>query len=174
MYAKITPVFFKTLTFSYTFDMNIPVRVRTLFTHEVSAMNPVKKHKTNSPASKNKAAVPRLRLAFLLTGTALYSDAALLFSDSLTASGMVAYLFTLTAFMIELYICCRCANAADADSVPVSLRLHQPVTEAGWRYCLFQACMGIIFTFLMPALPVWIPLLACGAWFFYAMITLRV
>lgn len=122
---------------------------------------------------KDRPSVPKPRLAFLLVGIAIYSDAALLFSDSLTASGTIAYLFTLTAFIIELYICYRCANAVNVDNVPKSHWLRKPVTELGWVYCLFQACMGIFFTFLIPALPFWIPLLLCGAWFLFAVAALR-
>lgn len=118
----------------------------------------------------SRSLVPRYMWITLVVGIAVYSDATLLFSDSLTAGGTVAYVFTLAAFVLDLYICFRCSAL---NTPPLSRLLGRSLVTLGWIYCLVQAAMGIVFTFVLPGAPVLLVTALCGIWFLLALVVLH-
>lgn len=125
---------------------------------------------TEKQGTKSRPLVPRYMWIVLVVGVAAYSDAALVFSNSLTAAGTVAYIFTLVAFLLDLYICFRCSAL---NKPPVSRLLGRSLVTLAWIYCLVQAAMGVLFTFVLPAAPVLLVTALCVIWFLLAMVVLH-
>ncbi len=117
--------------------------------------------------------IPKYRLPVLIVGIAVYSDVALLFSDDLTAAGTVAYIFTMLAFLLNLYICFRCGQLGVVDQPPLSRLLHRSIPELGWIYWLAQLCLGVIFPFLTPNASFLLALALCGGLCAVAVVVLR-
>lgn len=125
---------------------------------------------TEKQGPKSRPLIPRYMWIILVVGVAAYSDAALVFSDSLTAAGTVAYIFTLVAFLLDLYICFRCSAL---DKPPLSRLLGRSLVTLAWIYCLVQAAMGVLFTFVLTAAPVLLVTALCVIWFLLALVVLH-